>query len=70
MVQVYKGREDRLRYKLVTFAARTKKFEPAETAYTRQIVVCACMPVIVVRECVPVIVVRECVSLIVVRVCQ
>lgn len=39
MVQVYKGREDHLRYKQVNFAARTKKFEPAETAYKRQIVV-------------------------------
>lgn len=39
MVQLYKGREDRLRYKQVNFAPRTKKFEPAETAYKRQIVV-------------------------------
>ena len=42
MVQVYKGREDHLHYKQVNFAAWTKKFEPAETAYKRQIVVRAC----------------------------
>ena len=42
LVQVYKGREDRLRYKQVNFAPRTKKFEPAETAYKRQIVVRVC----------------------------
>ncbi len=77
MVQVYKGREDRLRYKQVNFAARTRKFEPAETAYTRQIVVRACVPVIVVHACVPVIVVHVCASdcgvcvpVIVVHVCQ
>lgn len=43
MVEVYKSREDFLCYKQVNFAARTKKFEPAETAYKRQIVVRACI---------------------------
>ena len=41
MIETFKDREDLLLYKEINFSKPTKKFEPAETAYKRQIVVSA-----------------------------